>query len=134
MTTLANTISVSRPITDVYAFLADCNNHEQLMPDDTVSNWSSTRDEARFTFQNMAKLALKVDHRIENSEIGFVPIEKAPFDVVLRWTVAAADQTSTHAELVIEADLNTMMRMVALKPLQQLVDDQLEALKRILEA
>src|SRR5690606_31526533 len=79
MTIIKNQISIEKPAADVYAFLADCNNHEQLMPE-SITDWSSTRDEARFTIQNMAKLALKVDRRTENSEVVFVPAEKAAFD------------------------------------------------------
>lgn len=133
MTVIKNQISIDRPVAEVYGFLADCNNHEQLMPDN-VYNWSSTRDEARFTVQHMAKLALKVDHRDENSEVVFVPLEKAPFDVTLRWRVVSDDNDNgkTLAELIIEADLNMMMKMVALKPLQKLVDSQLDALKKTL--
>src|SRR5690554_775402 len=65
MTVIQNQISIDRPVADVYAFLADCNNHEQLMPD-SIYDWVSTRDEARFTIRNMAKLALRVDRRTEN--------------------------------------------------------------------
>lgn len=132
MTIITNQIVVAKPVADVYAFLADCNNHEQLMPD-TIYDWSSTRDEARFTIQNMAKLALKADRRTENSEVVFVPAEKAPFDVTLRWNVKPVDTGATLAELFIEADLNMMMKMLALKPLQKLVDSQLNALKTALE-
>jgi|SRR5690606_9126246 len=132
MTVISNQISVDKSISDVYVFLADCNNHEQLMPD-SVYNWSSTRDEARFTIQNMAKLALKVDRRIENSEVAFVSAEKGPFDVSLRWKVTPVGDDTTLAELTIEANLNMMMKMLALKPMQKLVDNQLEVLKRTLE-
>lgn len=102
------------------------------MPE-SIHDWSSTRDEARFTIQNMAKLALKVDRREENSEVVFVPAEKAPFDLTLRWRVTTRGDAATTAELIIEADLNMMMKMLALKPLQKLVDNQLEALKKTLE-
>ena len=133
MTVFKNQISIDRPVADVYTFLADCNNHERLMPEG-ISDWSSTADEARFTVQNMVKLALKVDRRMENSEIAFIPAEKPPFEVSLRWHVTAVSDTATTAELVVEADLNMMMKMVAQKPLQKLVDSQVTTLKHILEA
>lgn len=101
------------------------------MPD-TIYNWSSTHDEARFTVQNMAKLALKIDRRIENSEVVFVPLEKAPFDVTLRWELASQGDSQTIARLIIEADLNMMMKMVAAKPLQKLVDHQVDRLKALM--
>ena len=131
MTVIQNQTTIHKPVTEVYAFLADCNNHEQLMPEN-IYNWSSTRDEAQFTIQNMAKLALKVDRRAENSEVVFVLSEKAPFDVTLRWKVVPQGDHVTSAELVIEADLNMMMKMLAAKPLQKLVDSQVEKLREVL--
>ncbi|GGG97927.1 hypothetical protein GCM10007415_36780 [Parapedobacter pyrenivorans] len=132
MTIIQNQVTINRPVAEVYAFLADCNNHEQLMPEN-IYNWSSTRDEATFTIQNMAKLSLRIDSRIDNSEVVFVPAEKAPFDVTLRWKVASATDHTAIALLIIEADLNMMMKMMATKPLQKLVDKQVEQLKVIMD-
>lgn len=131
MTIIQNSAIVNKPVSEVYSFLADCNNHEQLMPEN-IYNWSSTHDEARFTIQNMGKLALNVDSRTENKEIVFVPLEKAPFDVTLHWNFNAVDANTTEAALVIEADLNMMMKMLASGPLQKLVDFQLNRLKEVL--
>ena len=62
-TSINSTVTLHKPIADVYTFLADLNNHQQLMPEN-IYNWSSTTDEAAFTIQNMAKLAIKVSSRI----------------------------------------------------------------------
>lgn len=132
MTVIQNQVAINRAVVEVYAFLADCNNHEQLMPEN-ITNWLSTRDEASFTIQHMAKLALRVDHRVENSEVVFVPSEKAPFDVTLRWLMSQQNDGVTSVQLIIEAELNMMMKMVAIKPLQKLVDYQIERLKSIMD-
>lgn len=131
MTVISNHIDVAQSAAKVYAFLADCNNHEQLMPEN-IYNWSSTPDEARFTIQNMAKLALKVDQRIPDQEIRIVLQEKAPFDVNMRWVIEAVTPESAKASLIIEADLNMMMKMLASGPLQKLVDHQVSRLKEVL--
>jgi uncharacterized membrane protein len=68
MTNIESTVSIERPIHEVFDFLADLNNHQQLMPEN-IYNWSSTKDEARFTIQNMAKLALKVSSITQDKEI-----------------------------------------------------------------
>jgi uncharacterized membrane protein len=65
MTNIESTVSIESPINEVFDFLADLNNHQQLMPEN-IYNWSSTKDEARFTIQNMAKLAIKVSSMIQN--------------------------------------------------------------------
>ncbi len=41
---------------DIFTFLCDFNNFEQLMPDQ-VSGWESTEDSCLFTIQGMAKIA-----------------------------------------------------------------------------
>lgn len=131
MTLIQNSTDLAKPAGEVYNFLADCNNHEQLMPEN-IYNWSSTRDEARFTIQNMAKLALKVENRVPDREVLFVPSEKAPFDVSMRWKVEATGEQSSRATLVVEADLNMMMKMLASGPLQKLVDHQVSRLSEVI--
>ncbi|WP_293944832.1 MULTISPECIES: SRPBCC family protein [unclassified Sphingobacterium] len=131
MTTIQNTTEINRSVDEVFAFLTDLNNHEQLMPEN-IYNWSSTADEARFTIQNMAKLALKVEERVANELIKLIPSEKAPFEVTLRWELQAVSDTATKATFVIDADLNMMMKMIATGPLQKLIDFQVNKLKAVL--
>jgi len=131
MTVIQNQAIIDESVDRVFAFLADCTNHEQLMPEN-IQDWASTRDQASFTIQNMVKLVLKVDRRIENREVVFVPVEKAPFDVTLRWETTSQGDGQTLARLIVEADLNMMMKMVAAKPLQKLVDYQVDRLKSVL--
>ncbi|HTN21888.1 MAG TPA: SRPBCC family protein [Pelobium sp.] len=128
MTTFESSVSIAQPIEKVYAFLSDLNNHQALMPEN-IYNWSSTTDEARFTIQNMAKLALKVSSRIENAEILIEPSEEAPFALSMKWLVVT-DVDGTTAKLIVSAELNMMMKMMASGPLQKLVDHQTSALAK----
>ncbi|NTE05668.1 SRPBCC family protein [Agrobacterium tumefaciens] len=131
MTIIESTVDVNKPVAEVYAFLSNMNNHQRLMPEN-IYNWESTEDEARFTIQNMAKLAIKISNRIENQELTAIPTEKAPFEVELKWTVTDNGDGTTTAKHIITADLNMMMKMLASGPLQKLVDHQTERLKDIL--
>jgi carbon monoxide dehydrogenase subunit G len=129
MTTFESSVSIAQPIEKVYAFLSDLNNHQALMPEN-IYNWSSTADEARFTIQNMAKLALKVSSKIENAEILIEPSEEAPFALSMKWLVVT-DVDGTTAKLIVSAELNMMMKMMASGPLQKLVDHQTSALAKV---
>ncbi|HXH99628.1 MAG TPA: hypothetical protein VNI52_05140 [Sphingobacteriaceae bacterium] len=130
MTVFESKAIINKPCAEVYTFLADLNNHQQLMPEN-VYNWSSTKDEAWFTIQNMAKLALKVSNRIEDSTIIIVPAEEVPFNLELRWVISDNNDSSSTAVLTILVDLNMMMKMLASGPLQKLTDHQTEQLKQI---
>jgi len=131
MTNIESTVTIERPVNEVFDFLADLNNHQQLMPEN-IYNWSSTKDEARFTIQNMAKLALKVSSITQDKEIIVKPSEAAPFDLELKWTLNDLGEGKTEATHTFSADLNMMMKMVISGPLQKLVDYEAAQLKAVL--
>ena len=130
MTNIECTVSIERPIDEVFDFLSDLNNHQQLMPEN-IYNWSSTKDEVRFTIQNMAKLALKISSITQNKEIIVKPSEAAPFDLELKWTLNDLGNGKTEATHTFSADLNMMMKMLVSAPLQKLVDHEAAQLKAI---
>ncbi|MEJ6979403.1 SRPBCC family protein [Pedobacter sp. P351] len=130
MSIFESKVEINKPVNEVYKFLADFNNHQKLMPDN-ISNWSSTADEASFSVQNMAKLALKISNRIENQAIIIVPADEVPFNVDMRWVVADLGNNTTEAILTISAELNMMMKMMASGPLKKLVNHQTEVLRKV---
>ncbi|MFB5946873.1 SRPBCC family protein [Albibacterium profundi] len=131
MTSFISKIKIDKPVEQVYLFLEDCNNHEKLQPEN-IYNWTSTRDEAHFTIQNMAKLSLVVKERIANQSIEFVPSGNAPFDLFLKWMLSRDTDGSSNVILELSADLNMMMKMMASGPLQKLVDYQTAKLAEVL--
>ncbi|WP_443939451.1 SRPBCC family protein [Pedobacter sp. MW01-1-1] len=131
MTIIDSAVEINLPVEKVYSFLSNMNNHKDLMPEN-IYNWTSTEDEASFTIQNMAKLAVKISSRIENEELIAIPTEKAPFEIELKWTVKDNGNGTTTAKHTVSADLNMMMKMLASGPLQKLVDHQTQKLKEIL--
>jgi len=131
MTIIESNAEINLPVAQVYQFLADLNNHQQLMPEN-IYNWSSTADTASFTIQNMAKIAIHISEKVENEKLVAVPTEKPPFDLSLQWTVTDNGNGTTTAKHIISADLNMMMKMLASGPLQKLADYQTKKLKEIL--
>ncbi len=130
MTVFESKISINKHIAEVYNFLADMNNHQQLMPEN-IQNWSSTTDDVCFNIQNMGSLSLKVESRTTNSEIKIIPFEKPPFDLELKWGLSSAGN-NTEVTFVLSADLNMMMKMLASGSLQKLVNHETTSLKNIL--
>ena len=130
MSVFESIVTVNRPITQVYAFLADMNNHQQLMPDN-ITDWASTADVASFNIQNITKLSIKIDERVTDSLVRIIPSEKPPFDVELKWQLSEAGN-ATQVVFTITADLNMMMKMLASGQLKKLVDEQTTNLANLL--
>ncbi len=132
MTTFESSVIIHRPATEIYTFLKDLSNHEQLMPDN-IQDWKATPDEASFTIKNMASLNLEVSNRVENREVSAVPKGKAPIDITLKWTLDPQADNETKATFTIQAELNMMLKMIASGPLQKLVDHQVQRLGQLLQ-
>ena len=129
MSVFESTVTLNTPVDQVYAFLADMNNHRQLMPHN-ITNWQSTNNEASFYIENITNLSLKISGRITNREIIIIPAEKPPFDMQLKWELSASDNTS-QAKFTITADLNMLMKMMASGPLQKLAKEETQNLSEL---
>jgi carbon monoxide dehydrogenase subunit G len=129
MAAFTSKINIKRSLTDVYQFLADFNNHQQLMPDN-VQNWTSTFNEASFGIQNMVQLSLKISERVENKSIKITAVNGPPFPVQLSWELTG-DDNNTLATFTINAELNMMMKMIASGPLQKLADHETKSLSAL---
>jgi hypothetical protein len=130
MSVFESTVTVIKPAAQVYAFLADMNNHRQLMPDNIV-DWTSTADIASFNIQNITKLSLKIEERVADTLVRIIPAEKPPFDMELKWELSEANG-ATRVAFTITASLNMMMKMLASGPLQKLVDEETTNLATLL--
>ncbi|GAA4912908.1 SRPBCC family protein [Mucilaginibacter defluvii] len=126
MTVFESIVHIERPVAELFAFLSDMNNHQQLMPPH-VQDWRSTADEISFSIQNMASLRLVVDQRIEDSVVSITAVDEPPFKVNFRWLLAQ-EAGHTSVQYSITAELNMMMKMFASGPLQKLADHETAAL------
>ncbi len=128
MTVFESKETINKSVSEVYAFLSDFNNHKGLMPEE-ISDWKSTTDQASFSVKNMANLNVKIAERKENEDILILPAQEVPFNVEMRWKLRPAGEHATEAHLVIGAELNMMMKMVAGGAIKKLTQQQTSRLK-----
>ena len=114
----------------VFKFLEDFNNFDQLLPRDKISDWKSDFDFCSFRIQNAATIPLKKISVEAPNKINIVSGDDAPFTFTL---VAHIDSVGNgcEAHLVFEGDINPFLKMMVVKPLQNLFDFMAERLKRI---
>ena len=108
--------TISKSQADIFNFLCNFNNFQKLMPEQ-VTNWKSTEDECSFTISGMASLGMKIVEKIPNSFIKVTRNGNAPFDFTLDCNIKELGNDSSEVFLAFDADLNPMMKMMALKPL-----------------
>lgn len=108
-------VIVKKTQAEIYNFLSNFNNFQKLMPEQ-VTNWQSTEDECSFTIAGMASLGMKIIEKTPNSQIKVTRNGKAPFDFNLDCAIKDLSK-NCEVQLAFDADLNPMLKMMAVKPL-----------------
>lgn len=114
----------------VFTFLSNMNNFEKLMPEQVI-NWNSTETNCSFTIKGMTDLSLSISEKIPYSKIVIIPGDKAPFMFNLICLINENSTNNSTVQIVFQAELSTMMEMLAKNPLQNFVNVLASKLKEI---
>lgn len=128
----SNKISIHKSSEVIFNFLSDFNNFEKLMPEQ-VTNWKSTTENCSFTIQGMADLAMKMGEKTEFTFISYMSDGNKPFAFSLNSYLSSTEAEDTDVQIILNADLNPMLKMMAARPLQNFVNLLVEKLKEIIE-
>jgi carbon monoxide dehydrogenase subunit G len=124
-------INIQKSPEEIYNFLSDFNNFEKLMPEQ-VTNWKATNESCSFTIQGMADLAMKMGENTEFSKITYVSDGNKPFAFNLNTHIISNSENS-ETQIILNADLNPMLKMMASRPLQNFVNLLVNKLKEVIE-
>jgi len=117
----------------IFNFLINFDNFGKLMPEQVI-NWKSSTDNCSFTIKGMADLALRTSEKIEFSKIVWSSEGKSPFDFTLSSTLQGKTVNQTDAQIILNADLSPMLKMMTLRPLTNFVNLLVNKLKEIIES
>lgn len=109
-------VEINNSTQNLFAFLSNFNNFQKLMPEQ-VTNWSSTEDECSFTIAGMATIGMKITEKKPYSEINIISNGKVPFTFKLKVLLNESGENKSLGQLIFEADLNPMLKMMVEKPL-----------------
>ena len=124
----SDTRLISKTDKQIFDFLSDFNNFEQLMPD-RVTDWKSDKKTCSFTISGLASLGMEIIETTPNSFIKTKDYGKVPFNFNLLIYIEKQGDKS-NVNLVFDANLNTMLKMVAVKPLTNFLNMLLDELEK----
>ena len=120
---------IHAPEASIFNFLSNFNNFEALMPD-KVSDWTSTEDACYFSISGIASLGMKIVEKSAYSNIKMVDDGKVPFSFDFLVDIEAKDAEHSMVKLTFNANLNAMLKMVAIKPLNEFLEKLLDHLEQ----
>lgn len=122
MTTIrSKTVHIHRRAEELYNFLQDMNNFQQLLPQDRISEWKSDGRSCSFKVQGAATIGLALDGGTPNSLVKMKSTDRSPFAFTLDVHLTEKGE-GTEAFQLFQADLNPLLKMMVEKPLKNLFD------------
>jgi carbon monoxide dehydrogenase subunit G len=116
----------------IYDFLTNFDNFTRLLPDQ-VANWQSSGDSCSFEVKGLATLGLRIITKTPFTEIIMIGEGKLPFGFTLETFIRHNTSEQCQVQMVIDADMNPFIALMAEKPMQNFVDMLLPRLKEEME-
>jgi hypothetical protein len=105
-----------------FDFTTDLRHFEGLIPNGTINNWKAEKDFCSFTVSMLGTVSVRLTDRELNKRVVFNgdALKKNDFELVLNIT----DNSDQRAEVkvLLNAELNPMMKMIAAKPIEQFLE------------
>ncbi len=107
---------IKAPQDKVFAYLADFNNYQEMMPE-SVTNWESDLDKCSLQVSMVPKIQMEIVERLANDTIKIKG--SGPFDFDLLVSIETIDEAHCRCGMIFEAEINAFMKMMIEKPMGQ---------------
>ena len=114
-------VTVRKSAADMYDFLAEFKNFEQIMPDEVV-HFEAAEDSFLFELKGMPKVKLYLLEKEPHSKIILTASNRSKIPFQLHCLINAVDAANCQMKLVFNGTLNPMMRMMVEKPLRKFLN------------
>ena len=125
----SNITDLRTDVGEVFAFLSDLRNHRKLMPSEVV-NWQGDQDTCSYTITGTGSVHLKVSERVRDRKVVLEPNGRIPFPFTVEW-IAQQTGSGCRVQVIMEAELNAVLKMMAVRPLTNFLNMQIDALSKI---
>jgi carbon monoxide dehydrogenase subunit G len=124
----SNTVTVLKPITEVFEFLINLNNTSKLMPHQ-VTNWQGNEKEVSYILQGMATIKMFIQNYSKPYKIEIKSLDDKPFSFTIDYLLDGNDN-QTNFKIVFQGDVNLFMKAMVEKPLSNLFNYMVEQLPK----
>ena len=118
----SRTGNLSSTAEECFAFVSDIRNFERFIPQESISNWQSDRESCSFSVSMLGTVSIRIAQKEEYCKVVFKgdALNKNDFELVLH----ILDNINKLADVmvVLNADLNPMLKMMAAKPIAQFLE------------
>jgi carbon monoxide dehydrogenase subunit G len=123
-------VSVQKTDNELFEFLADVKNFEQLMPENIEKFEVYTNDSFLFVLKGMPEIRLKVREQVPSNKI-VLGSDIDNFSFTLTKNITKLDENSSEVQLIFEGKFNMMVAMMLKNPLQKFINTLTENIEKL---
>jgi carbon monoxide dehydrogenase subunit G len=115
---------------EVYTFVTDIRNFEQFIPGGTISNWKADRDSCSFSVSMLGTVSFRLGQKEMYSKVTFEGDALKKNDFTLALNITDAGKNPAGVKIFLDADLNPMLKMMAVKPIAQFLELLIDSMEK----
>jgi hypothetical protein len=107
---------------DVFTFVTDIRNFERFVPKGTINNWNAEKEFCSFSVPMIGSVSLRIEEKEQFTKVLYNgdALKKNDFSLTLQ--LSNNVKNSAEIKIVLSADLNPMMKIMASKPIEQFLE------------
>jgi hypothetical protein len=107
---------------ECFRFVTDIRNFERFIPKGNINNWQAERESCSFSVAMLGTVSVRIVEAEEFSRVVFNgdALKKNDFNLFLHFT--GDINKPAEVKVVLTADLNPMMKMIAANPIGQFLE------------
>lgn len=109
-------------VEEVFAFVTDIRNFEQFIPNGTINNWYAEKESCSFSVSMLGTVTVRLAEKEKCNKVVFFgdALKKNDFSLTLNISDNVKDMSDVR--VMLSADLNPMMKLMAAKPIDQFLE------------
>lgn len=115
---------------DFFKFITDLRNFSEFIKHDLVQEWEASADSCRLRIQPVGEIKLKITNREPFSSVTFSgdALQKNEFNIDA--LISDKGNSMAEVELVVRADLNPFLKMMAAGPIEQFLEKMVAEMEK----
>lgn len=107
---------------EAFMFVTDVRNFEQFIPKGSINNWSADKESCSFNVSMLGTVSVRLTEKEKYSKVVFNGDALKKNDFTLTLNISDNVKEPADVKVALSADLNQMMKMIAVKPINQFLE------------
>lgn len=129
-TILSDSKTLAYPDSKVFAYLSNFKNFQNILPAESVENYSASDERCTFYLVGISELTLFISEKIKYTTITYQS-ENNPYQISLRVHLSVGSNNTCNCQLELNAEFSKIIKLMAEKPLKSVLNKMLDKLAQL---